>query len=167
MVQQILKDKVSSPPKFAYVPFQEESLSFGLIIIDKSNNRPHVITKDYGMLRRNAIYVRRGSSTDEATREELEEMFHERCPKVREGELPTLAKFLRKDLPQHVEIHDTSSADKEFSIEKYDDNQIVIRNRTTYRNYSIPRPTITGIGESQKRNIPILFLNKPLEFYNP
>lgn len=167
MLQQIVKDKVNPPPIFTYNPYQEENLSFGIIVIPKSKNRPHVIIKDYGILRRNAVYVRRGSSTDEATREELEEMFHERCPKVREGELPTLAKFLQENLLQHVEIHNTSSAYKEFSIEKYDDNHIVIRDTATYRNYSIPRPAITGIGESQKRNIPMLFLDKDLEIYNP
>jgi hypothetical protein len=167
MLQQIVKDKVNSAPRFTYYPYLDGDLSFGIIEIPQSKSRPHVIIKDYGILRRNAVYVRRGSSTDEATREELEEMFHERCPKVREGELPTLAKFLQENLFQHVEIHDPFSGYPKFTIEKYDDNHIVIRNTVTYRNYSIPRPAITGIGESQKRNTPILFLNKPLEFYNP
>lgn len=166
VLQQIVKDKVSPPPTFAYNPYQEENLSFGIIAIPKSKNRPHVIIKDYGILKRNAVYVRRGSSTDEATREELEGMFHERCPKVREGELPTLAKFLQENLLQKVEVQPTASPYRQYSIQKYDDNHIEIKYTDTDRDYSIPRPAITGISRSQKRNIPILFLDKDLEIYN-
>lgn len=167
MLQQIVKDKVNPPPIFTYNPYQEENLSFGIIVIPKSKNRPYVIIKDYGILRRNAVYVRRGSSTDEATREELEEMFHERCPKVREGELPTLAKFLQDNLLGLVEIYPTDSAHIVFCIESYNEHYVEIRNIATDRHYSIPRSTITRISKSQKRNISILFLDKPLEFYNP
>jgi predicted HTH transcriptional regulator len=155
MLQQIVKDKVNPPPTFIYNPYQEENLSFGIIVIPKSKNRPHVIIKDYGILKRNAVYVRRGSSTDEAAREELEEMFHERCPKVREGELPTLAKFLQENLLQQVEVQPTSSPYNQHSIQKYDDNHIEIKNTDTDRDYSIPRPAISGISRSQKRNIPM------------
>lgn len=169
MLQQIAKDKVNPPPTFEYYPYQEEDLSYGIIVIPQSKNRPHVIIRDYGILKKNAIYIRRGSSTDEATREELEEMILEICPKVREGELPTLANFLQENLLKHVEIQNTSSLNKEFSIEKIDNNYIEVRNLDlgNIRNYSIPRQAIKRISKSQKRNIHILFLDKSLEFYNP
>jgi len=95
-------------------------------------------------------------------------MFQERCPKVREGELYTVAKFLQENLMQHIEISQTPSAYKTFSIDSYDDNHIKIIDTSTGRNYSIPRPAITAINPSQKRNnILMLFLDRPLEFYNP
>lgn len=167
MLQQIVKDKVNPPPTFEYHPYQEEDLSYGIIIIPQSKNRPHIIIKDYGILKKNAIYIRRGSSTDEAGREELEEMILERCPKVRGGELPALAKFLQKNLG-HVEIHNISSPYNEFSIESYTDIDIVVKNIASGRYYSIPRPAITKINRSQKRyGRFILFLDKSLEFYNP
>jgi hypothetical protein len=72
-MQQFVRGKVDPLLEFQY----EERLFSGkhvAIITVPKQARPFAPNKDYGKLKKNAVYVRRGSSTDEATMSEMSKM---------------------------------------------------------------------------------------------
>lgn len=72
-LQQFVNGKTHRAIEFHYraVPFQNVSL--GVIHIPVQS-RPASLRQDYGKLRRNVVYIRRGSSTSEAAPEEVAQM---------------------------------------------------------------------------------------------
>jgi hypothetical protein len=72
-LQQFVNSKVEPKLNFSY----EERLFGGktvAIITIPKQQRPFYLTKDYGKLSRSVVYVRRGSSTDEASPKEVSKM---------------------------------------------------------------------------------------------
>ncbi len=55
---------MSTPVRFHYRAFCHEGKQVGIFVIDDGQERPIYLTKDYGKLERDKVYVRRGSSTD-------------------------------------------------------------------------------------------------------
>jgi hypothetical protein len=74
-IQQFIKSKVSGICKFEYKTFTntKDGRTYGIIRIPVQK-RPIFIVKDYGRLKANTVYVRRGSSTDEAKPDEISKM---------------------------------------------------------------------------------------------
>lgn len=64
-IQQFVNSKVKPKLTFRYEEHLYEGKTIGLIIIPKQK-RPFYLTNQYGKLKSNVVYVRRGSSTDEA-----------------------------------------------------------------------------------------------------
>ena len=72
-LQQFVNSKTNRPVEFSYTPTQFRGKQIGVIHIPVQD-RPTFLTKDYGALRRNTVYLRRGSSTDEARPDEIARM---------------------------------------------------------------------------------------------
>lgn len=64
-IQQFVNSKVKPKLTFSYEEHLHEGMTVGVITIPKQP-RPFYITNAYGKLKSNVVYVRRGSSTDEA-----------------------------------------------------------------------------------------------------
>jgi hypothetical protein len=74
-LQQFVNSKTNRPVEFSYTPTSFQGKQIGVIHIPVQD-RPIFLTKDYGSLRRNTVYLRRGSSTDEARPDEIARMGH-------------------------------------------------------------------------------------------
>lgn len=72
-LQQFVNAKTNRPVEFTYTPMPFRSKQIGVIHIP-IQERPIFLTKDYGALHRNTVYLRRGSSTDVARPDEIARM---------------------------------------------------------------------------------------------
>lgn len=63
-LQQFVNGPTNRPVRFHYEAFGLEGKQVGIIRIDKQQARPIFLKRDYGKLKQEAVYVRRGSSTD-------------------------------------------------------------------------------------------------------
>jgi hypothetical protein len=75
-IQQFVNSKVKPKLTFSYEEHLYEGKTIGIISIPKQK-RPFYLTSAYGKLKSNVVYVRRGSSTDEAEPVETIAMGHE------------------------------------------------------------------------------------------
>jgi len=69
-LQQFVNGKTQQPLTFSYSAFEVEGKQIGVISIP-IQYRPLYVVKDYGKLKSNAVYVRRGSATAIATPDEI------------------------------------------------------------------------------------------------
>jgi hypothetical protein len=63
-LQQFMNYLVNTPVRFNYRAFSYEGKQVGIFVIDEDQQRPIHLTRNYGKLAKNEVYVRRGSSTD-------------------------------------------------------------------------------------------------------
>lgn len=75
-LQQIIASKVFPNVQFIYYEVCYGAKFIGVIHIEPSFKRPHIITKDFGKLREGQILIRCGSSTKGINQAELFEMFY-------------------------------------------------------------------------------------------
>lgn len=73
-IQQFINSKTTRPVKFSYETAQYEDRNIGVIRIDKEQPRPITVKTKYGACIPDRAYIRRGSSTGEATPEEIYQM---------------------------------------------------------------------------------------------
>jgi hypothetical protein len=73
-LQQLVNANTNRPVRFAYIPMTVEDKAVGVIRIDQDQDRPLFLTRDYGSLKKGAVKIRRGTSTDEADADEIAEM---------------------------------------------------------------------------------------------
>lgn len=73
-LQQLMKDKTNQPVRFNYIASRIDGKDVGVIRIPQDHGRPVYLTKDYGRLKKEIVYVRRGSSTVEASPSEIAQM---------------------------------------------------------------------------------------------
>lgn len=72
-IQQFVNSKTQKPISFSYQVLGFDNLKIAIIKIPVQK-RPVYLTKDYGKLKRGVVYLRRGSSTSEATPDEVFKM---------------------------------------------------------------------------------------------
>lgn len=72
-IQQFVNSKVQKPIQFSYIAFEFEEKQVGIIKIPVQE-RPFYLKQKYGKLKPNVVYLRRGSSTDEAEPDEIAKM---------------------------------------------------------------------------------------------
>lgn len=72
-LQQLVNSKTNRPIEFAYKALSFEGVSLGLIVIPPQQ-RPFFLKRDFGKLKANCVYVRRGSSTAVADPDEVSRM---------------------------------------------------------------------------------------------
>ncbi len=72
-LQQLVNSKTQKPISFSYQNIAFRGIDIAIIHIPVQE-RPFYITKDYGKLKKNIVYIRRGSATDEATPDEIATM---------------------------------------------------------------------------------------------
>lgn len=89
-VQQLVNGKTNVPVVFAYIPASVDGLPIAVIRVAQAQQRPIFLRKRLGPLREGEVFVRRGSSTDTATPDEVARMGEARATSARVPEL-TLA----------------------------------------------------------------------------
>lgn len=72
-LQQFINSKTQRPISFNYSTVLIDGVKIGVIKVPVQI-RPFYLKNDYGKLKRNVVYIRRGSSTDEASPEEVRDM---------------------------------------------------------------------------------------------
>ena len=72
-LQEFVNKKTQRPIEFSYKTCLLDGLKIGVIEIPVQQ-RPIYLQKDYGKLKKNSVYIRRGSSTDEAPPDEVVKM---------------------------------------------------------------------------------------------
>lgn len=72
-IQQFINSKVNQTCEFAYSTFTRDCKTYGIIRVPLQK-RPVYLVRDFGKLKANVVYVRRGSSTDEAKPDEISKM---------------------------------------------------------------------------------------------
>lgn len=72
-LQQFVNSKAQRPVFFLYETFSFEGVQVGIIRVS-SQDRPLFLIKDYGKLKKNTVYIRRGSSTTTADPDEIAKM---------------------------------------------------------------------------------------------
>ena len=72
-LQQFVNSKTQKPIEFSYTYFEFEGKQVGVLKIPVQS-RPAYLKQDYGKLKKHVVYIRRGSSTDEAEPEEIAKM---------------------------------------------------------------------------------------------
>ena len=87
-LQQFVNSKTQRPIDFTYSTVVIDGLKIGVIRIPKQS-RPIYVEKDYGRVKKRIIYIRRGSSTDEASPEEVHSMG--RAEVIETKEVPDLS----------------------------------------------------------------------------
>ena len=72
-LQQFVNSKTQRPVEFQYQPFRIEDVEIGIIEIPVQE-RPIYLTKGFARLKKETVYIRRGSSTAIATPDEIARM---------------------------------------------------------------------------------------------
>jgi hypothetical protein len=70
-LQQFVSSKTNRPVSFSYQPFASGGLQIGVLALPATDQRPFFLNSDFGLLKKNVVYIRRGSSTAEATPDEV------------------------------------------------------------------------------------------------
>jgi hypothetical protein len=78
--QQFVNSKTNRPVAFAIEHVEHVGLQLTIVHVSHKQARPIFLNKNYGRLRSNVVYVRRGSSTDEASPDEIAEMVKQDIP---------------------------------------------------------------------------------------
>jgi hypothetical protein len=73
-VQQFVNSKTNRPISFRLEVLQHQGANLTIIHIDKNQKRPIYLIKNFASLKKEAVYIRRGSSTDIAAPDEVAEM---------------------------------------------------------------------------------------------
>jgi hypothetical protein len=121
-LQQLVNSKTSRPITFSYEAVKFQTVEIGVIKISVQE-RPVFLTKDFGKLKKDVVYVRRGSSTTEASLDET--------LKMRVGfTVPTL------DL-QLADVEERTLLGKNVQlmseVVKYDESTIPVRERGIFQ----------------------------------
>lgn len=72
-IQQFVNSKTQRPVSFSYIALELEGKQVGVLHIP-IQIRPLYLNRDYGHLKKNFVYIRRGSSTEEASPDEIAKM---------------------------------------------------------------------------------------------
>src|SRR5260221_4321644 len=75
-LQQLVTGKIVPRPEFLYYEISAGPCTVGVIQISPMKQRPHIISVDVGKVRKGQIVIRRGSSTDGATLQDLFSFFY-------------------------------------------------------------------------------------------
>lgn len=76
--QSKIKDKVYPNPNFLWQQIEYNGHILGIFSIEPGSQRPYSPSKDFGILRKREVYIRRGSTNSEANEHEIEEMYFDR-----------------------------------------------------------------------------------------
>lgn len=101
-IQQLVNSKTQRPVEFACEAFTFEGKPVGVIRIPEQE-RPFFLTAGFGKLKKGVVYVRRGSSTDEADPDEVAQMGAADRARERETEQPQLEVHFC-DPDQHADL---------------------------------------------------------------
>ena len=104
-LQQFINSKTQRPIEFQYSTVLLDDVKIGVIRVPVQT-RPFYLKNDYGNLKKNSVYIRRGSSTDEASPEEVRDMG--RSEKQDSQEIPDLTLIVQSlNAPSKYHIEDS------------------------------------------------------------
>ncbi|MEH7504944.1 ATP-binding protein [Neobacillus drentensis] len=73
--QQIIRENVEPIIDFSYYPIEFDGILFGIFEIERCDNPPYMMKKDYkGILKKGECYVRRGTQQERMTRRDLDDI---------------------------------------------------------------------------------------------
>ena len=72
--QQIVRENIEPNVNFSYYSFDFDGYLLGIIEIDKCDNPPYMMKKDYKTLKKGDCFIRRGSQQERLTRRDLDEI---------------------------------------------------------------------------------------------
>lgn len=127
-LQQFINGKTQKPLNFEYKYEIVDGKNIGIIRIPV-NERPFYLKNDFGKLKKNIVYVRRGSSTAEATPDEIIKMA---MSALEEKKIPSLKLFFankgeRKKLDSELNIvSNIIKLPNEEEIPDYESNNFII-----------------------------------------
>ena len=75
-LQQLVTGKIHPRPNFLYYELSTGAKTISVLQIEPTRLRPHIITVDLGKIRKGQIVIRRGSSTDGVTLQDLYNFFY-------------------------------------------------------------------------------------------
>jgi len=108
-IQQFVNFKVNAPVQFTYEVFDHEGAKVGIITIPRQP-RPRYLKQDYGRLKRDAVFVRRGSATVPASVDEIAQMGAANAS----DPTPALTAHLKHEIEQNVRTLFTASSSGEM-----------------------------------------------------
>lgn len=73
-LQQLVNEKTDKPVSFGYAVVDFKDRKLGVITIKRDQDRPITLRRDFGKLKAGKVYIRRGSSTAEASANECRDM---------------------------------------------------------------------------------------------
>lgn len=159
-LQQFVNSKTNRPVTFSYEAFPFEGKQVGVIHIPLQN-RPIFLTKDYGKLKKDIVYIRRGSSTDIADPDEI----------IKMSETKTVQEYPRTNLElQFANIHlrkklGTSISLTSNILEPLDNSEVPLAGE---RQKGFMMPLLTDINENYyKEMVPyvsIMSIVNPIGF---
>lgn len=143
-LQQFINSKTQRPIDFSYKAIQYESAQIGVIHIPVQR-RPFYLKKDFGRLKKSQVYIRRGSSTDVASIDEISTMGTEANDAYQDA--PSLDAFLITG--KHDEIVEKNITCKLINADIPDDEE--------FPEYGV---NYISIGPSLKTSIPNFSVNR-------
>jgi len=101
-IQQFVNGKTQRPINFSYknLPFRDKQIALIHIPVQQ---RPIYLRQDYGSLKKNVVYIRRGSSTSEATPDEIANMGHVDLPSSTQA-IPKLVLKFKNTEDDHTDL---------------------------------------------------------------
>lgn len=75
-LQQLTKGKIEPLPDFLYYEIAVQSKVVGVLQVSPTRHRPHIISVDLGKVRRGQMVIRRGTTTDGVTINDLLKFFY-------------------------------------------------------------------------------------------
>lgn len=85
--EQIIKENVEPAINFTYKPFVMDEYKFGVFEIQKGEDPPYMMKKDYKELKKGDSFIRRGSQQDRLTRRDLDELLLMKSKKAFNGKI--------------------------------------------------------------------------------
>lgn len=123
-IQQFVNSKTNRNIEFSYKTVSVEGLNIGIFHIPLQE-RPFYLKKDFGKVKKNTVYIRRGSSTGEADIDEIAKMGASKFDKYQDVNIPKL-KLQFSDKKEKVLLGNSISIISK--ILEYNDAEIVGRN---------------------------------------
>lgn len=73
--ENIIQENIEPNINFKYYPYSYKNKKLGVIEIFDTYDKPYMMKKDYGKLRKGDMWIRKGSRQSKVTREDLDRMF--------------------------------------------------------------------------------------------
>ena len=74
-LQQLIYSNIEPDLHIEYLSFEYEGKLLGIIKIENGDNRPYILKKDFGSLKKGLCYVRKGSHQTAASREDFDRFY--------------------------------------------------------------------------------------------
>ena len=75
ILENIIQENIEPNINFKYYPYPFKNVTLGIIDIFDNANKPYMMKKDYGVLKKGEMWIRKGSRQSRVTREDIDKMF--------------------------------------------------------------------------------------------